>query len=104
MNEVNMYVSFICIFAATFLRTYLAGKAAMVKAQKNGDNFKWDYSYAYSAVFSVLIAFSVSAMVFMGFTIPDAHPFMVAMAAFTYGFTQTQVLNQLLDWIKEIRA
>ena len=104
MNEINMYVSFICIFVATFLRTYIAGKAAMAKAKKKGEEFEWDYGYTFSALFSVIVAFIVSAMVFTGFNIPDAHLFIVIMAAFAYGFTQTQILNQMLEWLREIYA
>ena len=102
MSELNLYVAFIAIWAATFLRTYLPARAAAARAKREGKPFEWNHTYSLSAGSSLALALLVVTVVFAGFQVSyDAHPLFVATSAFSYGFVQNQMFNQVVEWAKE---
>lgn len=90
-------VAYIGIFVGVLLRTLLPYVKKLKKAEDKNEEFKFDFKYAGTAIFALVISFVVSTLIFPTFTIPEiALPYVFAQA-FAFGWTANDIINEIIS-------
>lgn len=104
INDINLYVAFSAMFLASFARLYVPIMAKKTQMKKEGKPFVFDNVYLATFTGSLIVAMIITTLIFLGFTVvSDAHPLVVFAGAGSYAFGQAQMINQIVDWIKEAK-
>ena len=86
------YVAFIGIFLGCLMRTILP----YLRKLKHVKNLKFEGKYAVSMIFSVVVSFVASMLLFGTFQIPEGSTFFVLVSGFTVGWASNDILNEII--------
>lgn len=93
----QMWIALIGIFTGVLFRTLLPYLRKLKEAEQDGRELPFDLKYLYTALFSLLVSFIVTMLIFPAFVVPDvAVPYLFAMA-FSFGYTSNGITNEIIS-------
>ena len=94
--SLRMYLSFIAIFMGALTRALSPARRKRKEIEKKLEVFKWDQRYTYSLMISLILSFTVTAMLFLTYQIPAEVPFFILiLGGYVEGFTNNALIIEI---------